>query len=62
MAYKTFTKNTPRIRGLGDLVAKVADPIAGAIDRASGGRTRVRGCAACAKRKEMLNHLLPFGG
>jgi hypothetical protein len=62
MAYKTYVKNPKPVRGLGDLVAKVAEPIAGAIDKASGGRTKLKGCSACAKRKEMLNQLLPFGG
>jgi len=41
------------MRGLGDLVAKIADPIAKAvgIDKAKCG---------CAKRQETLNKLLPF--
>ena len=41
------------MRGLGDLVAKVADPIARAIglDKSKCG---------CAKRQEALNRLVPF--
>ena len=42
-----------RLRGLGDVVALVADPIAKAIgfDKAKCG---------CAKRQEMLNRAVPF--
>jgi len=42
-----------KLRGLGDLVAKIADPIAKAVglDKAKCG---------CAKRQETLNQLLPF--
>ena len=49
---KTVSKPVP-MRGLGDLVAKIADPIAKAvgIDKAKCG---------CAKRQETLNKLLPF--
>lgn len=46
---------TPKhpMRGLGDLIAKVADPIARAIglDKAKCG---------CAKRQEALNKAVPF--
>lgn len=59
MAYKTYVKSTPKIRGAGDLVASIAQPIAGAIDKVF--KTKVKSCSACAKRKEMLNQLLPFG-
>jgi hypothetical protein len=58
MAYKLFKR--VKLKGAGDLVAKFADPIAGAIDMISGGKTKLRGCAACAKRKEMLNQYVPF--
>jgi len=46
------TKTAP-MRGLGDLVAKIADPIARAInlDKSSCG---------CAKRQEWLNRAVPF--
>jgi len=42
-----------KLRGLGDLVAKIADPIAKAvgIDKTKCG---------CVKRQETLNRLLPF--
>ena len=42
-------------RGLGDAVASVAQPIAGAIDKALG--TNIKGCGACARRREKLNNL-----
>jgi len=48
-----MNKEPEKLRGLGDLVAKIADPIAKAvgIDKAKCG---------CAKRQETLNQLLPF--
>lgn len=61
MAYQLFVKNLKAIRGAGDAVAIVAQPIAGLIDKLSKGKTRLKGCSACAKRKEMLNQLIPFG-
>jgi hypothetical protein len=39
----------------GDRVASVAQPIAGAIDKTLG--TNIKGCGACAKRREKLNNL-----
>ena len=44
-------------RGFGDVVASVAQPIAGAIDKALG--TNIKGCGACAKRREALNNRFP---
>lgn len=41
--------------GLGDLVAAVAQPIAGVIDRVAG--TQIKSCGGCAKRREMLNRV-----
>lgn len=55
--YKTFEK--VKFRGLGDAVAAVANPIAGAVDKVL--KTKIKGCGGCAKRQEMLNHLIPFG-
>jgi hypothetical protein len=40
---------------LGDAVEKVAQPIAGAIDKVAG--TNIKGCGGCKKRKEWLNNL-----
>jgi len=46
------------IRGLGDLVHTVAQPIAWAIDKALG--TNVQGCWSCAGRRQTLNEILPL--
>lgn len=58
-AFKLFKKNVKAIRGLGDVVAIVAEPIAAASDAVL--NTKLKGCAACKRRKEMLNHLIPWG-
>ncbi len=42
-------------RGLGDLVAAVAQPIARAIDAAAG--TKIAECGGCKKRREALNRI-----
>ena len=49
------TYSIRRRRRLGDAVHLVAQPIAGAIDKALG--TNIKGCGACAKRREKLNNL-----
>lgn len=59
MAYQTFIKNVKATRGAGDAVALVAEPIARLSDRVL--KTKIGGCSACRKRKEMLNHLIPWG-
>ena len=43
--------------GLGDVVHLAAQPIAKAIDKALG--TNIKGCGACAKRREALNNRFP---
>lgn len=48
------------MRGLGDLVAVVAQPIAKAIDHVTGGRTNVASCGGCKSRQEALNKAVPF--
>lgn len=45
-------------RGLGDLVAKVAQPIAKAIDKVAG--TNLKECGGCKKRQAALNKMFPF--
>ena len=47
----------PPVRGLGDLVAKVAQPIARAADAVLG--TKVAGCSKCRKRQDALNKVFP---
>jgi hypothetical protein len=46
--------------GLGDLVAKVAQPIAKAIDAVAG--TNLKNCPGCARRRQALNDLVPAIG
>lgn len=45
-------------RGLGDLVAMIAQPIARAIDTMAG--TDLQNCKGCADRKDRLNEAAPF--
>jgi hypothetical protein len=40
-------------RGLGDAVARVAEPVARTLDRWTG--TRLSGCPGCQARREWLN-------
>ena len=44
--------------GLGDVVHKVAQPIARVIDKTLG--TNIQGCGGCKKRKESLNKHFPL--
>jgi len=46
------------MRGLGDAVALVAEPIARASDKMLG--TQLVGCGGCKKRREALNRAVPF--
>ena len=46
------------MRGLGDAVHRMAQPIAKAIDGVLG--TNVSGCGGCGKRREKLNEMFPF--
>lgn len=43
--------------GLGDAVAKVAEPVAAMVDKLTG--SRLVGCGPCGQRKDKLNRLLP---
>ena len=52
-------KNIYRTFGLGDAVAAIAQPIARAIDSATGHRTNVAGCGGCKQRQAALNALVP---
>lgn len=47
----------PPSRGLGDLIAVFAEPIARISDAALG--TKLTGCGACSKRREALNSIVP---
>ena len=46
-------ENRKNILPIGNIVEKVAKPIAKGIDKVAG--TNVRNCAECKKRKELLN-------
>jgi hypothetical protein len=48
----------PGIRGLGDVVALVARPVARAIDAVAG--TKLAGCGGCKSRQAKLNRILPL--
>lgn len=50
------TRNS--IQGAGDVVHRVAQPIARALDRVLG--TNIEHCGGCAQRREKLNQALPF--
>lgn len=47
----------PQPVGLGDAVARVAQPIARALDAVLG--TKITGCGGCAERQRKLNELMP---
>lgn len=57
-------RNTPNcvcteaVRGLGDIVHMVLNPIAKVIDHAAG--TNLQGCGGCAQRQDTLNKLVPL--
>lgn len=46
------------VRGLGDIVSKVAQPIARVIDKVAG--TDIEHCGGCAKRRDALNNAFPL--
>ena len=47
-----------KYRGLGDLVAVVAEPVARVIDAVAG--THILGCAGCGKRRDNWNRKFPL--
>lgn len=49
---------TIKMRGLGDVVAKVAQPVATLLDATMG--TNLKGCGGCKKRQEVLNKVVSF--
>lgn len=58
MKWARTTKHRPAPRGLGDVVASIAQPIVGVIDRIAG--TEIKHCGDCAKRKAAWNKKVPF--
>ena len=56
---RQYTPNRiAKVQGVGDLIHKVANPVAKVIDFVAG--TNVQGCGGCAKRRENLNKMMPF--
>jgi hypothetical protein len=51
-------KDKPKLKGLGDIVALVAEPVAKASDRLL--KTKLVGCAPCAARRAKLNQKFPL--
>lgn len=47
-----------RIRGAGDVVAMVAQPIAKGLDKVLG--TDLQNCGGCKKRQDALNKAMPL--
>jgi hypothetical protein len=47
-----------QVKGLGDLVAKVAKPIAKTLDAAL--KTKLAECKSCEERQKVLNEFLKF--
>ena len=56
MAYQEYKRF--QLKGLGDVVALAAEPIAAVSDRVL--KTRLKGCGGCRARRAMLNKLMPF--
>jgi hypothetical protein len=63
MPSQRHDKPIPRVsarkyRGAGDVVERIAKPVARMIDRTFG--TNLVECPSCAKRRETLNRILPL--
>jgi len=58
--WQGFNGSFKRARGLGDIVHKVAQPIAKTIDLVLG--TNIKNCGGCKKRREFLNKAFPMTG
>ena len=56
---ETKWRRPRNIRGLGDAVAILAQPVARIIDAVAG--TSIRTCGDCQKRREAMNRAVPFG-
>ncbi len=55
---ENYKRLVAKFRGIGDVVAFVAMPLAKAIDFAFG--TDLQNCGGCADRQEKMNEFLPF--
>lgn len=47
-----------KLKGLGDIVHSIAQPIAKTIDMTFG--TNIQGCGGCKRRRKKLNEMLPI--
>ena len=61
--YKEINKkpvDNRKIKGLGDVVALFAQPVAKVIDTISMGKTNLQSCGGCKRRQASLNEQVPF--
>lgn len=58
MNQKALEVSSWKYRGIGDVVAAVAQPVAKVLDAALG--TDIQNCSACGQRQERLNKAMPF--
>ncbi len=60
-AYTKCAPGTPRIRGLGDIVERIAKPIAQALGIPCHGTDgRLKPESPCAKRRDAMNRMFPI--
>ena len=57
-AKKPIAAENKTVHGLGDVVHRVANPIARVIDYVA--KTNIQGCGGCSKRRESLNRKFPI--
>lgn len=57
LEYEKLPEEEKQKIGLGDFIAKFAQPIAKTIDSVAG--TNIQNCGGCKKRQEGLNNLVP---
>jgi len=50
--------SSKKYRGAGDLVARIAEPVAKVSDAVF--KTNLKGCSSCQKRRDRLNQMIPF--
>ena len=51
-------KRPRKLKGLGDVIELLAEPIAKGLDAVF--KTNIQGCGACQNRKDKLNEMVPF--
>jgi len=60
MCKKIPPASCTEVRGLGDVVAFLAQPLAGALDSVLG--TNIKKCGGCQQRRDSLNRNFPLAG